>query len=110
MKLIQNGPEVYPGAKILEKKNGENISLRYVDRSSIRLENGDVVHRHMIDGDAVLFNRQPSLHRPSMMCHIVKVMKKGDTFRMNVADELALATGSVKSVLLPSLPGTICSR
>jgi DNA-directed RNA polymerase II subunit RPB1 len=110
MKLIQNGPEVYPGAKILEKKNGENISLRYVDRSSIRLENGDVVHRHMIDGDAVLFNRQPSLHRPSMMCHIVKVMKKGDTFRMNVADELALATGSVKSVLLPSLSGTICSR
>jgi DNA-directed RNA polymerase II subunit RPB1 len=109
LKLIQNGPEVYPGAKILEKKNGENISLRYVDRGSIRLENGDVVHRHMMDGDAVLFNRQPSLHRPSMMCHIVKVMKKGDTFRMNVADELASATGSVKSVLLPSLPGTVRS-
>jgi DNA-directed RNA polymerase beta' subunit len=33
----------------------------------------------------VLFNRQPSLHRMSMMCHIVKVMKVGDTFRMNVA-------------------------
>jgi len=84
MKLIQNGPEVYPGAKILERKNGENISLRYVDRASIRLEDGDIVHRHMMDGDAVLFNRQPSLHRMSMMCHIVKVMKKGDTFRMNV--------------------------
>jgi DNA-directed RNA polymerase II subunit RPB1 len=55
-----------------------------VDRASIRLENGDIVHRHMMDGDAVLFNRQPSLHRMSMMCHIVKVMKKGDTFRMNV--------------------------
>ena len=86
IKLVQNGPEMYPGAKILEKKNGENISLRYVDRASIRLENGDVVHRHMMDGDAVLFNRQPSLHRMSMMCHIVKVMKVGDTFRMNVAD------------------------
>uniref|UniRef100_A0A6C0H1S2 DNA-directed RNA polymerase n=1 Tax=viral metagenome TaxID=1070528 RepID=A0A6C0H1S2_9ZZZZ len=86
LKLVQNGPEVYPGSKILEKKNGENISLRYVDRNSIRLENGDIVHRHMMDGDAVLFNRQPSLHRPSMMCHIVKVMKRGDTFRMNVAD------------------------
>jgi len=84
LKLVQNGPEVYPGAKILERRNGENISLRYVDRGSIRLENGDVVHRHMMDGDAVLFNRQPSLHRPSMMCHIVKIMKKGDTFRMNV--------------------------
>jgi hypothetical protein len=80
----------------------------------------------MMDGDAVLFNRQPSLHRPSMMCHIVKVMHKGDTFRMNVActkpynaDEIfgcinavkviyqsqkssTSATGSVKSVQLPS--------
>jgi len=86
MKLVQNGPETYPGAKILERKNGENISLRYVDRLSIRLETGDIVHRHMMDGDAVLFNRQPSLHRMSMMCHIAKIMKKGDTFRMNVAD------------------------
>jgi DNA-directed RNA polymerase II subunit RPB1 len=86
LKLIQNGPDTYPGAKILEKKNGENISLRYVDRGSIRLEDGDIVHRHMMDGDAVLFNRQPSLHRMSMMCHIVKIMKVGDTFRMNVAD------------------------
>jgi len=46
--------------------------------------NGDIVHRHMMDGDAVLFNRQPSLHRMSMMCHIAKIMKKGDTFRFNV--------------------------
>jgi DNA-directed RNA polymerase II subunit RPB1 len=85
MKLIQNGPDVHPGAKILERRNGESISLRFIDRTSIRLENGDIVHRHMMDGDAVLFNRQPSLHRMSMMCHIVKVMKVGDTFRMNVA-------------------------
>lgn len=85
-KLVENGPEEYPGAKILERKNGENISLRYVDRASIRLEDGDVVHRHMMDGDCVLFNRQPSLHRMSMMGHIVKVMKVGDTFRMNVCN------------------------
>ena len=86
MKLIQNGPDKYPGAKILEKQNGESITLRYVDKASIRLNDGDIVHRHMMDGDAVLFNRQPSLHRMSMMCHIVKIMKRGDTFRMNVAD------------------------
>ena len=84
-KLVQNGPDVYPGAKILERKNGGSISLRYVDRNSIVLEEGDVVHRHMVDGDAVLFNRQPSLHRMSMMCHIAKIMKKGDTFRLNVS-------------------------
>jgi len=86
MKFIVNGPDVYPGAKIYEKKNGDCISLRYVDRESIRLEEGDIVHRHILDGDAVLFNRQPTLHRMSMMCHIAKVMMKGDTFRMNVGD------------------------
>jgi DNA-directed RNA polymerase II subunit RPB1 len=86
MKLLQNGPDVYPGAKILERQSGESISLRYVDRESIEINNGDIVHRHMIDGDAVLFNRQPSLHKMSMMCHIVKVMREGNTFRMNVAD------------------------
>lgn len=85
-KLVQNGPDIHPGAKILEKKNGESITLRYVDRNSIVLEEGDIVHRQMMDGDAVLFNRQPTLHRMSMMCHIAKIMTKGDTFRMNVAD------------------------
>jgi len=85
LKLIQNGPDKHPGAKILKRKNGDDISLRYIDRTSIQLENGDIVHRHMMDGDAVLFNRQPSLHRMSMMCHIVKIMKKADTFRFNLA-------------------------
>ena len=85
LQLIQNGPDIHPGAKIVERKNGESISLRYADVNSIRLENGDIVHRHMMDGDAVLFNRQPSLHRMSMMCHIVKIMKQGDSFRFNVS-------------------------
>ncbi len=86
MKFILNGPDEYPGAKIYEKKNGDCISLRYIDRESIVLEDGDIVHRHILDGDAVLFNRQPTLHRMSMMCHLAKVMFKGDTFRMNVGD------------------------
>lgn len=85
-KLVQNGPDVHPGAKKLEKKNGVTIELRFRDRNSIILEEGDIVHRHMMDGDAILFNRQPTLHRMSMMCHIARIMKRGDTFRMNVAD------------------------
>jgi DNA-directed RNA polymerase beta' subunit len=84
--LLRNG-DVYPGAKMLDLKNGTSISLRSnVDRASIALQEGDVLHRHMMDGDAVLFNRQPTLHRMSMMCHIAKIMFRGDTFRMNVAD------------------------
>jgi len=83
--LMLNGPEKHPGANILEKASGENISLKYVDRNSVKLEAGDILHRHLLDGDPILFNRQPTLHRMSMMCHIVKIMKKGKTFRMNVA-------------------------
>jgi len=86
MKLIENGPNRWPGAKMLEKKNKECISLRYADVKNLSIENGDIVHRHMMDGDPVLFNRQPTLHRMSMMCHRAKIMKIGDTFRMNVAD------------------------
>lgn len=82
--LVKNGPDVYPGAKILKRKNGENISLKYIDRESIKLSFGDIVHRHILNGDGVLFNRQPTLHRMSMMCHIAKIMKEGNTFRLNV--------------------------
>ena len=49
--LIINGPDIYPGSKILEKKAGDSISLRYVDRNSIELNYGDIVHRHLLDGD-----------------------------------------------------------
>ncbi|MBT6939981.1 MAG: hypothetical protein HN994_06270, partial [Candidatus Marinimicrobia bacterium] len=86
MKLVLNGPKTYPGANILQRKSGESISLKYVDRDTLTLNDGDMVHRHLMDGDPVLFNRQPTLHRMSMMCHIVKVMKTGSTFRLNVAD------------------------
>lgn len=85
-RLVLAGPDTYPGAKILERKNGMPISLRYANRTTLTVNLGDIVHRHMIDGDAVLFNRQPSLHRMSMMAHIARVMHIGDTFRMNVAD------------------------
>ena len=80
-----------PILKMLEKKNGESITLKYyLDRNSIVLEEGDTVHRHMMDGDAILFNRQPTLHRMSMMCHIARIMQRGDTFRMNVADRICV--------------------
>ncbi|NBP58845.1 DNA-directed RNA polymerase subunit A', partial [bacterium] len=82
--LVQNGPDVWPGAKKLERSTGLTIDLRYIDRKSIVLEEGDIVHRHMMNGDPILFNRQPTLHRMSMMCHIARIMSRGDTFRMNV--------------------------
>ena len=82
--LVQNGPEVYPGAKSIQRLDGRSISLKHVNTKKQELYEGDIVHRHLLDGDPVLFNRQPSLHRMSMMCHRVRVLE-GSTFRLNVS-------------------------
>ena len=84
-KCIRNGPDIHPGAKLVKQiESGNTFYLRYVDGNSIELKDGDVVHRHLMDDDDVLFNRQPSLHKMSMMAHRVKVMKH-NTFRLNVS-------------------------
>jgi DNA-directed RNA polymerase II subunit RPB1 len=83
-KLIQNGPDSYPGAKtIIRADEGRTISLKHVNTKTLELFEGDVVNRHLMDGDVVLFNRQPSLHRMSMMAHIAKILPY-NTFRLNV--------------------------
>ena len=82
---VRNGPEKHPGAKsVFIKKDKQTFSLLYVNPDTIDLKEGDVVHRHIIDGDIVLFNRQPSLHKASMEAHRVKVLPYS-TFRLNVS-------------------------
>jgi len=83
-KLIQNGADVYPGAKTVVRKDGRKISLKHVNTKEIVLHYGDIVNRHLMDGDTILFNRQPTLHRMSMMGHKVKVLPY-NTFRLNVS-------------------------
>jgi DNA-directed RNA polymerase II subunit RPB1 len=82
-KLIQNGADKWPGAKTIVRKDGRMISLKHVNTKEIVLYNGDVVNRHLLDNDILLFNRQPTLHKMSMMGHRVKVLPY-KTFRMNV--------------------------
>ena len=87
-KLIMNGSNKWPGAKYVKKLNEIGpINLKYADLTKIasELRYGDIVHRHLNDGDYVLFNRQPSLHKMSMMCHKVIIMPY-QTFRLNVLD------------------------
>jgi DNA-directed RNA polymerase II subunit RPB1 len=87
-KLIKNGSETWPGAKYVKKlKESVTINLKYADLDKIikELKYGDIVHRHLTNGDYVLFNRQPSLHKMSMMCHKVVIMPY-QTFRLNVLD------------------------
>ena len=87
-KLIRNGPENYPGAKYVKKSiDTITINLKYANLEKIakELKIGDTVHRHLANGDYILFNRQPSLHKMSMMCHKVIIMPH-QTFRLNVLD------------------------
>ena len=83
-KLIQNGADKHPGAKTIVRPDGRMISLKHVNTREIVLKLGDVVNRHLNDGDIILFNRQPTLHRMSMMGHRVKVLPY-NTFRLNVS-------------------------
>ena len=83
-KLIQNGADKHPGAKTIISANGSVKSLKHVNRQEIVLHVGDVINRHLDDGDIILFNRQPTLHRMSMMGHRVKVLPY-NTFRLNVS-------------------------
>ncbi|KNC87399.1 hypothetical protein SARC_00490 [Sphaeroforma arctica JP610] len=83
--LISNGPTEHPGAKYIIRKDGARIDLRYNQASAdLHLEPGYKVERHMVDGDYIIFNRQPSLHKMSMMGHKVKILPYS-TFRMNLS-------------------------
>jgi len=83
-RLIQNGPMTHPGAKYVIQDNNEKKDLRYADPNEIVLKKGFVVERHLANDDVVLFNRQPSLHKMSIMGHRVRVMD-WSTFRMNLS-------------------------
>ncbi len=84
-KYIENGPEQYPGALYIVRPDGRRIRLEFVlERKELvdNLQLGFIVERHIKDGDIVLFNRQPSLHRMSIMAHVVRVLPY-KTFRLN---------------------------
>ena len=84
-KLVINGPSIFPGVNYITRPDGVKIRLDFVeDRSLIAdsLEIGFLVERHLMDGDVVLFNRQPSLHQMSIMAHFVHVLP-GKTFRLH---------------------------
>lgn len=83
--LVRNGPNEHPGAKYVIRENGDRIDLKHHKRASeINLQYGWKVERHIVDGDMIIFNRQPSLHKESMMGHRVRVMPYS-TFRLNLS-------------------------
>ncbi|GAB7350023.1 hypothetical protein MBLNU459_g0697t1 [Dothideomycetes sp. NU459] len=85
---VRRGKKNHPGANFIVKNNGRRVVLEVLarinklDQAADQLEIGDVVERHLEDGDIVLFNRQPSLHKLSILSHKVKV-RPWRTFRLN---------------------------
>lgn len=83
---VSNGPLNYPGATLVEREDGTVVRLRgdnAAQRQSLAkqlltpptqwnpLNTCKKVHRYLKDGDLLLLNRQPTLHRPSIMGHKV---------------------------------------
>ena len=102
---VKNGPFVWPGAVAIESENGQVVNLERKnaeDRTALanqllapsmsttglgaRGTRPKKVHRHLNNGDIVIMNRQPTLHKPSMMCHRAKVLPGEKTLRMHYAN------------------------
>ncbi|KJE89904.1 polymerase II polypeptide A [Capsaspora owczarzaki ATCC 30864] len=84
--LVRRGALEHPGAKYVIRDDGTRIDLRFsrTQGQEIHLEPGYRVERHIVDGDPVIFNRQPSLHKMSMMGHRIRVLP-WSTFRLNLS-------------------------
>ncbi|KAF2011853.1 DNA-directed RNA polymeras-like protein I subunit [Aaosphaeria arxii CBS 175.79] len=98
---VLNGPDKWPGAVAIENEHGQVLSLRkknYEERQALANQllapsgtqvNGSKnkkVHRHLNNGDVVIMNRQPTLHKPSMMVHRARVLPGEKTIRMHYAN------------------------
>lgn len=98
---VMNGPYVWPGAVAIENENGQVINLQIKNQEErVALANqlmspsstnvngakSKKVHRHLNNGDIVIMNRQPTLHKPSMMCHRARVLPGEKTLRMHYAN------------------------
>ncbi|KAF3925482.1 hypothetical protein AA313_de0200270 [Arthrobotrys entomopaga] len=96
---VINGPNVWPGATHIENENGRLQRLPLSAESRKALANqlltpsestlksfNKKVYRHLRNGDMVIMNRQPTLHKPSMMGHKARVLLKENTIRMHYAN------------------------
>ncbi|PKY08955.1 beta and beta-prime subunits of DNA dependent RNA-polymerase [Aspergillus campestris IBT 28561] len=98
---VINGPDKYPGASAIENELGQvtNLKFKSLDErtalanqllapSNWRMKGSrnKKVYRHLTTGDVVLMNRQPTLHKPSIMGHKARVLPNERTIRMHYAN------------------------
>lgn len=92
--LVENGPHVHPGANIIEDKEGKRIvldkfdarQLKAIARTLLTGGPGKIVYRHLHNGDMLIVNRQPTLHKASMMAHRARVLPQQNTIRMHYSN------------------------
>lgn len=84
--FVERGAENYPGSNYIIRPDGKRKRITDETKEQLleEIQPGFIIERHVMDGDIALFNRQPSLHRMSMMCHRVRVLP-GLTLRLNPA-------------------------
>lgn len=92
--MVRNGPDNYPGANIVIYPDGHEVQIDSENRHSIELRKGMTVRRHLINGDYVIANRQPSLHTWSMLAHRLRILReapgtpmeqRNNTFELHLA-------------------------
>ena len=85
-KFVERGHTKYPGSNYIIRPDGKKKKITDETKEQLleEIQPGYTVERHLMDGDIAIFNRQPSLHRMSMMCHHVRVLPN-KTFRLNPA-------------------------
>ncbi|KAL1888469.1 hypothetical protein Cpir12675_006164 [Ceratocystis pirilliformis] len=98
---VINGASQWPGAVAIESETGQLTNLRWKtpdQRAALANQllapssvsstgtKNKKVHRHITNGDVVLMNRQPTLHKPSIMGHRVRVLPAEKTIRMHYAN------------------------
>ncbi|XP_076249165.1 RNA polymerase I subunit RpI1 [Calliopsis andreniformis] len=100
--LVLNGPDVHPGAVLVENEDGsiqristdnpiqrEAIAKRLLttsDKANKFFKGIKIIHRHLQNGDVLLLNRQPTLHKPSIMAHKARILKGEKTLRLHYAN------------------------
>lgn len=101
-RLVLNGPDVHPGAVMVENEDGmiqaisgSDLTKREAIAKRLLTANGrtnkffsgiKVIHRHLQNGDVLLLNRQPTLHKPSIMAHKARILKGEKTLRLHYAN------------------------
>ncbi|KAK9309722.1 hypothetical protein QLX08_000714 [Tetragonisca angustula] len=100
--LVLNGPDIHPGAVMVEHEDGsiqrisskdivrrEAIAKRLLttsDKANKFFKGIKIIHRHLQNGDILLLNRQPTLHKPSIMAHKARILKGEKTLRLHYAN------------------------